>query len=218
MNTYKKINNLDRKIKKINNNIELKHTDAYFNEVVSNDGSDLLLLNGMGEGLTVADRIGGQVTATSIQLRGQITTSEDNLSSTRVRVIAFWDKQANGAIPITGVGTTAGGELLDATIVDDPTLSPFNYKANDRYRVIYDKIFTLNPHVVLETNEDITTKVVPVSLQFKKKIKLGRVTKYDEGVTGIASILTNSLFLVFYSQEGDDPSVQVGTRLYFKDA
>lgn len=219
-----RISTVNRKIKKISDMIELKRVDSFFNNNVGNDGSDVLLMNAMATGTTAATRVANQVQATSLQFRGSIEADPDSLESATIRVIVFWDRQPNGAAPITA-STSAPGDmaLLDTAVVTVPVLAPYNYSAIERYRVLYDKTFSLNPKVVqqstIATGVTTTDQVVPVRIYFKKKIKLNRMVKYDAGVGNITDITTNSLYAVFYSDNAaNEPTLQFGARFYFKDA
>lgn len=213
-------NTLNKKIKKIENKIELLHEDSIFATTVGNDGADRLLLNGITQGQTDITRVGNEVTATSLQFRGRFETNSGLIVPTCVRVIIFWDRQANGAIPITLASSTPSDmALLDNTITTDPLLMPYNYTTIDRYRVLYDKVFVMNPQVVAGTEAGATDAVIAVTKYFKGKIKLNRRIKFDTTGSTVASITTNALWAVFYSDVvTDEPALDFVARFYYKDA
>lgn len=221
-----KASSLNRKIKRLNDMIELKFIDSFFSGSVNDNGSSIQLLNGIPIGTDPDERVGLELRATSVQFRGYLLTDPDVLASSTVRIIVFWDRQANGSVPLTLTSLTAAdGTILDLTTVTDPTLAPYNYSAIDRYRVLYDKIITINPDVINtsvrdEGPPDVTTTatVLTKRANFKKKIKLGRTVKYDDASSGIASIATNSLYMVAYTMEDDGPVLRFGSRFYYKDA
>lgn len=217
----KSIKRLDRKIKKIDDMIELKYVDSFFENTVGNDGADILLMNGIPTGSGNTNRIGNEYVATSVQFRGSLTISSLEVQATRFRCIVFWDRQANNAVPATTTFTSTTRSLLTVPVGSTipPVLMPFTYEMNERYRILYDKMFTINPLVVGNTTTGATDEVVPVTFSFKKKIKLGRKVKCDGGVGDITDISTNSLYAVFYSDlPANEPGLEFSARMYFKDA
>lgn len=222
-NKYPTNKSLNQKVKKIQDMIELKFVDSYFNNDVGNTGSDFLLLNGLASGTGASQREGNEITATSLQIRGAVTMSPEQTDPVLVRMIVFWDRQANGANPVTTTVSPDTGSLLDGTVISDVIYMPFSYQQQDRYRILYDKTIQLNPKVIFlaDYTAGDTQQLVPVTQYFKKKIKLGRKTKYDTTAASglIDNISTNSLFVVFYSDTAaNSPLMQFGARMYFKDA
>lgn len=211
---------LNKKIKKIQKLQELKYVDTYFNDTVDNTGSDAALLNSLQNGDGPNQREGNEVYFTSLQMRGSITVDPEWLQPTIVRLLVIWDRQANGGVPVV-TSALPGAGLLANNIVTDLTESPFTYEQQERYRVIYDKRFVLNPQMAQTTASGAVTTVFPVSVLFKKKIKLSRTTKWTINGAGITTINSNSLFFIAISNQPTglvEPLVQVGFRAYFKDA
>jgi len=215
-----RISTVNKKVKKLADMIEVKRVDTFFNAVVANDGTSRLLMNGIAVGTGALNRIGNEVIVTSVQFRAHIIANTLSVDPTRLRCIVFWDRQANDANPATATFVSSQNSLLDGAVITVPQIMPYNYFAMDRYRVIYDKTFTLNPKVVSQSSitggQTTTDEVGPVSLSFKKKIKLNRRVKYNGAAGDITDIQTNSLFAVFYAVE--DPTLQFGARVYYKDA
>lgn len=220
---YPSNKSINRKVKKIQDMIELKYIDTYFNDTVADDGNDLLLMNAVGVGTSNTSRTGSEISLTSLQFRGSVTMDSLQLDPILLRMIVFFDRQANSAAPITNVFTPGTGSLLNGTVITDPIYMPYSYEQQDRYRVLYDKVIQLNPKVIKQadyTGGD-TTELIPVTQHFKKRIKLGRKVKYDLAniAPTIADIATNSLYVVFYSDNTTNlPTMRFGARVYFKDA
>lgn len=212
---------LNEKIKKIQRNTELKFNDTEFADTASDDGLAILLVNGIDQGVQDTQRIGDELDITSMQFRMTITTDAGRIGPSIVRCIAFWDKQANGAVPITSFGVSAL-ELLDGNTIAQPYLAPINYSMVDRYRIVYDKTFTLRPDMAATTTpaSGVVAAVVPVSMTIKGKIKLGRKVKYIASSGGIVDIGSNSLYFVWYTSNGalTQPAIDCATRCYFKDS
>lgn len=189
------------------------------NANVDSNGT-LTLLNGVATGDTQSQRTGAEVQSTSIQIRGWFLSNPLEESGLVYRMIIFWDRQANGANPLV-VSTSAGTPgLLFANSGGNSVNLPFMYETNDRFRVIYDKRFVINPQVVGNVVAGDTTAVGAMRLAFKKKIKLNRRVKYDDVNGVIDDINTNSLWVTFLSNDSADnlPTVTFNARYYFKDA
>lgn len=220
-----RISTLNKKIKKIQDKIELKYYDTEYTASVSNSGV-LHLINPLATGLTQITRIGSEIEATSVQFRFTINTVPANLNGTQVvRMILFWDKQANGAAPTLAgnpVGGTGTAALLNNDVITDLVYAPFQYENQERFRVLYDKAFSLSPKVWQEHDNGtptVITELLSVGLSGKKKIKLNRKVKYDGITGGIDTINSNSLYMAFVSTEASNlPVVYSGFRFYFKDA
>jgi len=203
--------------------IELKKIDSFFNNNVGPDGADVLLMNACTQGSGAGNRIGQQITITSIQFRGHIENDIDNLSSASIRCIVFWDRQPNNANPITTTFTVTSMALLDGSTITNPMHMPYNYQALTRYRILYDKIFTVTPNTFLQYTTTGGVSLVDTYSQrkiyFKKKIKASRLVQYDASAGDITDLTSNSLFAVFYSDAAqDEPVLQFAARVYYKDA
>lgn len=215
-----RISTLNKKIKRIEDTRELKYHDTVLtNNNVSNTGT-LTLLNGIATGDQQFNRTGAEIQSTSIQIRGWLLSNSLEETGLVYRMIIFWDRQANGAAPTvvsTGVGTPG---LLFANSGGESVNLPFMYETNDRFRVLYDKRFVINPRLVGNVVAGDTTAVGAMRLPFKKKIKLNRRVKYDDINGIIDDINTNSLWVTFLSNDQADnlPTVTFNARFYFKDA
>lgn len=222
-NAIKLDKKLNRKIKKISNMIELKYLDVFAQEGDVAPTGYLQLLNAMTNGTEQNFRLGDQITMTSLQMRGAITAADTQDLPTHVRMIIFMDRQANNAAPsvISSAGAFNGLLAADTLqVATDPwtaTYSPFSYEQQKRFRVLYDKRYVLNPHVVGPT----TGTYVPYQVKFNVKLKLGKVVKYSDTGNTIADISTNSLYVVWLSDvpnAPEQPTVDYWSRIYFKDA
>jgi len=215
-----RISTLNKKIKRIEDTRELKYHDTAAAGATVDDQGQLYLLNGIAAGDLQYQRTGAEVQSTSIQIRGYFTNNELEINGIVLRMIVFWDRQCNGVAPLivsTSSGTPA---LLYATSGGESVDLPFMYETNDRFRVIYDKRFTINPKLVGNVTAGETDAVGRVRLAFKKKIKLNRRIKYDDTNGVVSDINTNSLWVVFLSNDANTnlPTVHYNSRYYFKDA
>jgi len=207
---------LNNKIKKINKNIELKKCDVIqASTVISNTGSSLSTLTNIIQGTgEFENRIGTQINPTSIQIRCNFLSNTAILNASRVRMMVFWDRQSNGAVsPLTSAGISS---LLDNSIITDLTMSPLNYDDIQRFTVLYDKVWNLNPQVSTSA-----TTLIPMSKFMKKKLKLSRLVKF----TGAGPVIpyTNSLVIAWFANNNGGssallPTVECGARVYYRDA
>lgn len=213
---------LNNKIKKIQKDVELKFKDTYFTADVSTTAT-ANLLNSIDIGTTNrGERIGNYIKTTSLQMRMTISPDIANLLNTQIRVIAFWDKQANGAAPIL-IGGSNTASLLDTTTITDALFAPINWNYSDRYRVLYDKTIILNGAMVLDFDPatGTTSQMLADSRYLSKKIKLSRSVKYDGTTAGIADIATNSLYVMYVGDiaaGGNNPQIEFSSRVYYKDS
>lgn len=221
-----RISTLNKKIKRIEDSIELKYKDTLFSDTVDNAG-EVQILNNLSTGVTSSTRLGDEVMATSIQFRGWMVNAADNVNGPNfVRVILFWDRQPNGGAPTIQADSSSGvPAVLETQVITaaNSTVAPYMYSTQERFRILYDKRFTLNSNFAQTTDgaaPDALTEVYPVGIQFKKKIKLNRKVKYLDTNTGtIVDIQTNSLYMALISSESaNPPTVTIGYRLYYKDA
>lgn len=145
------------------------------------------LLNGVAQGTNQGQRIGMQLKNKYLILRLIMNQNAGFVGlSERIRVMLIWDKQPNGAAP-------TANQLLTITAAGQAFISPININASKRYRIVYDKLYSLQSRG--GANNVAESKMITI----KKNLKLN--TKYmDTGAT-IASIQTNSLYLVTISQE-----------------
>ena len=211
----KEIKNVKKSIRKIQSNDELKHNDTSGGLNPATAGN-FRLLNGVAQSAgasTDTTRIGDDVNATSIQLKGYVQadgtiTSSSTDVARSVRVILFWDQQANG-------GTPTLAQLLDLSVVTDGTQAPYNDNNQKRFKILKDKIFAVNPFYFVGA-----TNVADTRTFLRFKWKLSRKVKYI-GTTGlIASIGTNALWLVTITDStanANQPVADIGTRFIFKD-
>lgn len=215
-----RISTLNKKIKRIEDTRELKYHDSAAAGATVDDQGQLYLLNGIQTGDTQYQRTGAEVQSTSIQIRGYFTNNELEINGIVFRMIIFWDRQCNGAAPLVVSNSAGTPGLLYATSGGESVNLPFMYETNDRFRVIYDKRFSINPKLVGNVTSGETDAVGRMRLAFKKKIKLNRRVKYDDVNGVITDINTNSLWVVFLSNDTNTnlPTIHYNARYYFKDA
>lgn len=219
----KEIIQIKKNIRDIKGETELKYFDVNVGGTITETGSLIFALNAMGVGDTQITRTAAQIKLTSLQFRLHFIGNPARVNNTLVRTIVFWDRQVNGANPtVAGNPLTPERALLNNVIEANLPLAPFQYENIERFHVLYDKLMVLNPGVVatqdIATTGD-TTAVVRIGSIINKYIKLNRSAKYSAAASGVASLVTNALFIVFLTDiSAAQPIVDGTARIYFKDA
>lgn len=216
----KAIANLQKKVKELDQDTEVKWKDTQIDGNVATPVTTCILLNGIAQGTTALLRVGDKVQATSIQFRYNFLTDFDNLNANIVRMIIFWDRQPNGATPLFS-------DVLDVTTItsaaSNTVYAPYNLKNAPRFKILYDKMDVLNvQQSFTEAAGTVTSAIAVASHPRHGKIPLKRIVNYGLGVAGtIADISANALYCLFLSDIGaasQPPVIVSGWRFLFKDA
>lgn len=218
----KAIVNLSKKVKKIENDTELKHKDVLYANTDVIPATQVLWAthNYIAQGTSSITRLGNMIAPTSYQIRVRFRADNAQVTEdSRVRMIIFWDRQCNGADP----DPTGVDGLLDDSVITNQIFAPRNYNTLERYKIVKDETFTLHP--VLATTTVVATGVVSVvqrvSIQKTYFIKSSRLLKYSGNAGTVADLVSNALYVLFYSDIAggtNPPEVDGGVRMYFKDA
>lgn len=214
-------NAVNRKVKKVMNMIETKSVISEFSN--SSTGAlpgptNLCLLNAIAEGSDSNQRQGDKINATSLWFQCIFRNDVEILIPYTCRLIIFWDKQPNGALPViigNGPGTQS---LLDDSTAGGAGLTAIHYPPNQhskqRYKILYDNTAVLQPTAYLE-GEGITT-VLPGMSVHRGFIKLNRLCSYTSGPQALAGISTNALYALFLVDE--DSPASGAFKFNYKDA
>lgn len=144
---YKKptLQRLEKRIKNVYKNIkqEIKIHDSVYTFNPSRDnstGDNIRALTAIAQGDTDITRDGNQINVKSIQVKGQIYMDVAVGQSQTVRMIIFRDNNyLNATVPTPAM-------ILEPTAfgTSDAPYGMRNRRERDRFKVIYDKLFTLN--------------------------------------------------------------------------
>lgn len=209
MPVYKKrlptVKNLDKRIRKIVNKQEIKTMTVYqtLQNVPATGYTQALQVLAQGAG--GAQYIGDQFTMTSVQLRGEINSSIADITNSIVRVLIVYDKEG---------GTPTLNSVLDTLVITKPVYAPYNHDTQQRFKIIYDKVFNLIPSTENTVVAGVTTQVNVIGKYFRLKRRLNKTVKLLLG----ASIETGSLTLLAVSDNSvNPPTISFGSLIYFKD-
>jgi hypothetical protein len=117
---------------------EVKYFDQALNFLLATNTAavNLQKLFDIRQGVTVNERLGARIRATTIQMRYEIFNTGPLSTSAFIRIAIVFDKNPNQA-------------LADISDIWDPDITPFgdinlrNREYRKRFKIIYDKIFTI---------------------------------------------------------------------------
>lgn len=157
------------------------------------------LLNGLVPGSLATQRIGRKVNMKSLYIRATVQLATTSVRGGNIRMIVFYDKQANGTAP-------AVTDLL----VEDSFYSPNNLSNRDRFVVLADQVF--DP---IGTQADYQKSCVVY-----KKINLE--TMFNAGTAGTIADITSGSIYIMFAQSGTiatgNPTASWYSRIRYTDA
>ncbi len=179
-------------------NVEFKHHNLQVLDTAVTDAGNILNLSLLSQGDTSTTRDGGSVKFTSLRLSYSLRIHA-SAAHTNMRVMIVHDKQTNQA------QFTLADLLFDAS-VNDNIYSPPNINNASRFRILYDKVHTLNASA---SNSQITRQVYK---------KLNMKTRYDANVGDVTDLTQDSMSIVFIGdQTTNDPVHSFNYRARFID-
>jgi len=213
--------------------IETKYIDELnaFTSVLNT--GQAFCLNNFAQGDTVTTRNGNKIFMDRLMLKYTVTNNQLLIGPVNIRVIIVHDTSPSGQavnLGVAGSSTFLGptGVLDNTTIVNNPHLMPEAFEMKYRYKLIYDKVHTLNPYggdiysITGNTSATATmtaTNVIDRSYFHSCYIPLKKQAVYQDGTANVSSLLKGSLVALCLSdQTANSPTVAMATRLYFRDA
>lgn len=196
---------LDKKINKVYKNIaqEVKVHDNAYQIQPDRDGSasNIYCLSAIAQGDTDVTRDGNKIKYKSLQLKGQLYQNIGGVQSSTVRLIIFIDRNFENGVPPTCAN------ILDGSVFGT-TQAPYamrNRLERERFKVIYDKLFTLN-----QTGAN--------TLPFNIYRRIGNIGTYSDSTN--SGYGKNMIYMAWISgQESDKkPTVNLVKRLAFTDS
>lgn len=151
------------------------------------DVSSYALLNGCAQGAAKTQRLGQKIKLKSVQLRISFAINAASLagatSGNFFRILLLYDRQTNA-------GNPSNAQLFVSTTATETYESPLNIVAVQRYKILHDKVYVMNP-------TGGATNISPVKfINIRKKLR-NLPTVFNTGVAGdVTDINTGSLILV----------------------
>lgn len=187
-------------IRTSNLRVEKKVIDTIQNNVDFDQGlsgSNIFLVNGVGQGTDDTQRIGRRYTNVSIQMRYNISVNSTTATSAVARVMLVQDRQVNGALP----------SLTDILALSSD-IAPMNLNNRDRFKVLYDQEHTVQPQ--------------GPQIEYCKMYKkiMVETTNTSTTTSAIAGIATGAIYLVCVGNGNSDTTCAQGNlfvRVRFTD-
>lgn len=182
---------------------ELKFVDTTTSSTAFDSAGVVVPINLVAQGDDYTNRQGRKVNWKSLLFRATVDNGPSSSSGEVVRIIVFWDLQANGALP-------AVNAVLQSAVYD----SPMNLNNRDRFRVVADKFFTLWRNQM--TTGDITGGTsCPRFWNFFKNFNVD--TTFGGTTAAIGSINTGALHFLAISQRAAESYYRIWSRVRFTD-
>lgn len=183
---------------------EVKGMDTLLslNPIISTTGTNgsIFVVNLVPPGSASYNRIGRKIQHKSLRVKGSLlfttsaTATTGDQEGNYVRMIIVWDKQpSSGSIPTfdTIFGVTAQDGTESTT-----RLSPLKYDNMDRFKVLKDCMYVMNPRVIASGG---TTNQNEQLVAFDEFIKVSGETVYSgqSATQTIADISSGGLYVIF---------------------
>lgn len=209
----KKVTNkaLSKRITRLEHAGELKHVVRAVAQGTVSATGDYYLLNGISTGDDHDNRVGQEVCAKYLNLQMHLLNPAAGTAAVKFRILLVWDKQANGAAPqlLTSISDDAVLDDSTTNLVGQDWLSPHNYAASERYVILMDKSYSLNP----TTDTKITNHV------FKKSFNLhGAICKYTGTSSAVTDIVSRSLGILIYRDGSATCTFGFVSHFWYTDA
>ncbi len=198
--TKKGLAKVKKDIKWLKKNIEFKIADTVTTNISVSTTGTITPLNLIKQDIGTDERIGSEITARRIAIRGKIENTNGTPVDTLVRIILFRERRVNGVI-------TPLAELLSFGGASIP-LSWRQMQNSDNIKVMFDTTFTM---------DTLTHSLIP----FKLMYKLNHQVRYGGVASTIASLQTNGMFIVALSEVtagANAPSMDLSARYSYVDS
>lgn len=195
------------RIKKLEHQDELKYRDFYTSVDWTNNAVVIPCTN-IFQGDDFNQRVGEEVIAKYLNIYFRNTKRNNELNAVSYRLLVFWDLQANAGPPAIFSGSVLTDQaLIDDSVCLDQQLAPLNYRTKERYKVLLDKRFVVNP-----MGGSVSTEARVKSKSFNLG---GAKIKYANS-SGTTSPVTRALYVYPFSNQSS--SDRLAVRFWFTDA
>ncbi len=177
----------------------LKFTNA-LTSVTFNNTWNQLLLNGIALGDADTQRDGDSIRMETLMIRVKTSTNAAVDASTTCRYVVVYDRQANGSILDTN----------KMFITDNSIISPRDPALDRRYKVLWDRTFTVNEYTANATTSN--------DRYFSKMIRLRSMrAQYEFDGAAETALSSGSLWFLFLSDRSTNvPFLEVSTMLRWR--
>lgn len=214
------VRRLFKRVRKIENRIETKKLDGIHTTSALTPTPTLYYFPLIPQGTGTSERIGAEIVAKTLELRlyvRRVAQNDTGGDFHLFRFVLFWYKRPTGAL-------TDSTQIVNIPSVpitnSDQVISQRNWFHRDKFRVIKDKVWVINPHLYYNSNAP-SIQAESVAIQKKWHIKLkNHKIKWSDTAGAAASCTMNALYAViyYYGNDGTYPAVVMNWRLKYKDA
>lgn len=201
------VKKLARRVAKIENAIERKHFSRYSTVDMVAGTTSIRVLTGIAQGDDFSERVGEEIVLKYVDYKVDLYKQQSTSAApVRIRVICLVDHQANGAQMQVNTGLSPTNVDLATAFLDDQQgspvwMAPYNYRTVERYKVLFDKLYTINPDSTAE--DKLQYHQGRISLH-NMKIKFGSSSANIDGqssksVKFLAMSSNASTGMLFYS-------------------
>lgn len=219
--------NLDRRIKKIEKDIELKYIESGVGGSAISGSSTFTSIvplstsfTGIVEGTTFNRRIGSSVNVTSLHVNLYFNNYDQTFGADvapNIRVIIFWWKDPNGTATYPSLSDILTAPTTSGSI--NNVYAFYNFQNRESYKILYDEIFDMTAFAVnTDTVPDAYWNPGKATHTIRLKLPLNSTEIQYNGSTVYP--LNKDLLMYIYSDStaSPHPSVIHNWRLYYKDA
>lgn len=152
-------------------------------------GTMFLTVNGIAQGDGQSQRIGKEVTLTSVQVEGCFMPQNELVEAQRVRMLLVWDESPNStAATIDQILQTSGPNAAFAFM---------NLSYRQRFRILAEETFTIGFVKEYGTAPDVIRYTIsPVTANVSRYVKLNHKCVYSGTTNSATSIATGALYLL----------------------
>lgn len=207
------VKSLQARVTKLEHQDELKYRDSYVSTAAVSATPVGYNMQNISQGDDFDQRIGEEIVMKYINIKFRLN-HQVGAQYDQVRCLLFWDMQCNGvgytAYTDPGASPHANDAiaLLDNNTIGSSIVCPHNYRTADRYKILMDKVYNLNP------DSTATTKGIMISKSFKLG---GAKIKYSSSSGASASLATRALTFVVFSSSGSNVTGDFAFRTWFVD-
>lgn len=198
------------------NNVEKKVNDLDTNTYQVNTTGTFTLLCNPSVGADMTNRVGRRITIKSayikgrLQVEGAATPNNVQVGAQHCRFILFMDYQPNGAAP-----------LVTDLLVSATPASHLNLNNRDRFKILSDKEWVLDPFILSNTATQSYASTSGVSKFVKKFKALNEDVVFSTSTASIADITSGALYMFWIGSQAaganTDANFIGATRVRYSD-
>ncbi len=202
--------NMKKVLNKINHisNVEIQRHLLGLALVVIPAAGSIVALTSIAQGDDIDARTGRKIHATSVQLKGFVTSTEASIDNTAVRIMIVRDTEQNGILPSISAAVSAPNGILEVTNVNSFLSMQLG---SNRFKVLYDKRLMFESGVANLGNGAKMSQLI----SFSKKVSF---PIYYSGTTAAQTDHgKNNIYLLLLASAGALKRITARIKVEFKE-